>query len=235
MIRQKIPQETKSTHLVSIVEDNQHTARNLQELLSKSSDFQFLKHYPDAQKAIEQIPENEPDIVILDIGLPGKSGLECLKVLKEKTPNTKYVIFTVFEDEEKIVEAIQGGASGYLLKDTSPELFLAELKVIVLGGAPLTPRIADKIIREFTKKEETQNPPIENQNTLGLTKRKLQILNFIALGMTVPDIADELDISSHTVSRHIEKIYKKMEVHSKSEAIIRGRRMGIIRDIPGYP
>ncbi|EMY78755.1 response regulator receiver domain protein [Leptospira weilii serovar Ranarum str. ICFT] len=233
MIRQKIQQETKSPYLVSIVEDNRHTALNLQELLSKSSDFQFLKHYPDAQKAIEHVPENAPDIVILDIGLPGRSGLECLAELKKKTPNTKYVIFTVFEDEDKIVEAIQGGASGYLLKDTSPELFLAELKVIVLGGAPLTPRIADKIIREFTKKEEIQNPPIVN--TLGLTKRKLQILNFIALGMTVPDIADELDISSHTVSRHIEKIYKKMEVHSKSEAIIRGRRMGIIRDVPGYP
>ncbi|WP_078130089.1 response regulator [Leptospira alexanderi] len=233
MIRSKISQKTKSPYLVSIIEDNQHTALNLQELLSNSSDFQFLGHYPDSQKAIEGIPENIPDIVILDIGLPGKNGLECLKELKEKTPNTKYVIFTVFEDEEKIVEAIQGGVSGYLLKDTSPELFLAELKVIVLGGASLTPRIADKIIREFTKKEETQNPPI--QNTLGLTKRQLQILNFVALGMTVADIADELDISSHTVSRHIEKIYKKMEVHSKSEAIIRGRRMGIIRDVPGYP
>ncbi|ALO28570.1 response regulator receiver domain protein [Leptospira borgpetersenii str. Noumea 25] len=219
--------------MVSIIEDNQHTALNLQELLSNSSDFQFLRHYPDSQKAIEDIPENIPDIVILDIGLPGKNGLECLKELKEKTPNTKYVIFTVFEDEEKIVEAIQGGVSGYLLKDTPPELFLAELKVIILGGASLTPRIADKIIREFTKKEENQNPPI--QNTLGLTKRQLQILNFVALGMTVADIADELDISSHTVSRHIEKIYKKMEVHSKSEAIIRGRRMGIIRDVPGYP
>ncbi|EKP14699.1 response regulator receiver domain protein [Leptospira borgpetersenii serovar Pomona str. 200901868] len=219
--------------MVSIIEDNRHTALNLQELLSNSSDFQFLRHYPDSQKAIEDIPENIPDIVILDIGLPGKNGLECLKELKEKTPNTKYVIFTVFEDEEKIVEAIQGGVSGYLLKDTPPELFLAELKVIILGGASLTPRIADKIIREFTKKEENQNPPI--QNTLGLTKRQLQILNFVALGMTVADIADELDISSHTVSRHIEKIYKKMEVHSKSEAIIRGRRMGIIRDVPGYP
>ncbi|EMJ81624.1 response regulator receiver domain protein [Leptospira borgpetersenii serovar Hardjo-bovis str. Sponselee] len=219
--------------MVSIIEDNRHTALNLQELLSNSSDFQFLRHYPNSQKAIEDIPENIPDIVILDIGLPGKNGLECLKELKEKTPNTKYVIFTVFEDEEKIVEAIQGGVSGYLLKDTPPELFLAELKVIILGGASLTPRIADKIIREFTKKEENQNPPI--QNTLGLTKRQLQILNFVALGMTVADIADELDISSHTVSRHIEKIYKKMEVHSKSEAIIRGRRMGIIRDVPGYP
>ncbi|ABJ75436.1 response regulator [Leptospira borgpetersenii] len=233
MIHSKISQKTKPPYLVSIIEDNRHTALNLQELLSNSSDFQFLRHYPDSQKAIEDIPENIPDIVILDIGLPGKNGLECLKELKEKTPNTKYVIFTVFEDEEKIVEAIQGGVSGYLLKDTPPELFLAELKVIILGGASLTPRIADKIIREFTKKEENQNPPI--QNTLGLTKRQLQILNFVALGMTVADIADELDISSHTVSRHIEKIYKKMEVHSKSEAIIRGRRMGIIRDVPGYP
>ncbi|WP_017851395.1 response regulator [Leptospira interrogans serovar Szwajizak] len=233
MVLQKISTTTKSNYLVSIVEDSPHTALNLQELLSKSNEFKFLEHYPNSHQAIEKIPLNIPDIVILDIGLPEKSGLECLKELKEKTPNTKYVIFTVFEDEEKIVEAIQAGASGYLLKDTSPELFLAELKVIVLGGAPLTPRIADKIIREFTKKEESKNQPV--QNTLGLTKRKLQILNFIALGMTVSDIADELDISSHTVSRHIEKIYKKMEVHSKSEAIIRGRRMGIIQDIPGYP
>ncbi|PJZ43503.1 DNA-binding response regulator [Leptospira kmetyi] len=233
MVRQTTQTETKSPYLVSIVEDNRHTALNLQELLNKSSDFRFLKHYSNSQKAIESIPEEAPDLVILDIGLPGKNGLECLKELREKTPNTKYVIFTVFEDEEKIVEAIQGGASGYLLKDTSPELFLAELKVIVLGGAPLTARIADKIIREFAKKEETKNPPIVN--TLGLTERELQILNFVALGMTFPDIAEELDISSHTVSRHIEKIYKKMEVHSRSEAIIRGRRMGIIRDVPGYP
>ncbi|RHX94376.1 DNA-binding response regulator [Leptospira yasudae] len=227
------PKESKSSYLVSIIEDNRHTALNLQELLSKSSDFQFLKHYPNSQKAIELLPQETPDIVILDIGLPGKNGLECLLELKEKTPNTKYVIFTVFEDEEKIVEAIRAGASGYLLKDTSPELFLAELKVITLGGAPLTPRIADKIIREFSKKEGTKNPPITN--TLGLTEREMQILNLVALGMTFPDIAEELDISSHTVSRHIEKIYKKMEVHSRSEAIIRGRRMGIIRDVPGYP
>ncbi|PJZ31122.1 response regulator [Leptospira kmetyi] len=233
MVRQTTQTETKSPYFVSIVEDNRHTALNLQELLNKSSDFRFLKHYSNSQKAIESMPEEAPDLVILDIGLPGKNGLECLKELREKTPNTKYVIFTVFEDEEKIVEAIQGGASGYLLKDTSPELFLAELKVIVLGGAPLTARIADKIIREFAKKEETKNPPIVN--TLGLTERELQILNFVALGMTFPDIAEELDISSHTVSRHIEKIYKKMEVHSRSEAIIRGRRMGIIRDVPGYP
>ncbi|TGM01123.1 DNA-binding response regulator [Leptospira barantonii] len=233
MVRQTTQTETKAPYLVSIVEDNRHTALNLQELLSNSPDFRFLKHYSNSQKAIDSLPEEAPDIVILDIGLPGKNGLECLKELKEKTPNTKYVIFTVFEDEEKIVEAIQGGASGYLLKDTSPELFLAELKVIVLGGAPLTARIADKIIREFAKKEETKNPPIVN--TLGLTERELQILNFVALGMTFPDIAEELDISSHTVSRHIEKIYKKMEVHSRSEAIIRGRRMGIIRDVPGYP
>ncbi|MBM9498996.1 response regulator transcription factor [Leptospira sp. 201903071] len=225
--------DSKKSHSVSIIEDNLHTALNLQELLSKSSDLQFLKHYPNAQEAISKLPNEAPDIVILDIGLPGKNGLECMRELKDKTPNTKYVVFTVFEDEEKIVEAIRGGASGYLLKDTSPELFLAELRVIVLGGAPLTPRIADKIIREFTKKEETKNPPIVN--TLGLTERELQILNFVALGMTFPDIADELDISSHTVSRHIEKIYKKMEVHSRSEAIIRGRRMGIIRDVPGYP
>lgn len=101
MIRSKISQKTESPYLVSIIEDNQHTALNLQKLLSKSSDFQFLEHYSDSQKAVERIPENIPDIVILDIGLPGKSGLECLKELKEKTPNTKYVIFTVFEDEEK--------------------------------------------------------------------------------------------------------------------------------------
>ncbi|XDD49415.1 response regulator [Leptospira sp. WS92.C1] len=233
MVKPETSQEIKSLYLVSIIEDNAHTALNLQELLSKSGDFQFLKHYTSAQQAILSLPDEVPDIVILDIGLPGKNGLECLKELRLKTLNTKYVIFTVFEDEEKIVEAIQGGASGYLLKDTPPALFLAELRVIVLGGAPLTARIADKIIREFTKKEETKITPLVN--TLGLTERELQILNFVALGMTFPDIAEELDISSHTVSRHIEKIYKKMEVHSKSEAIIRGRRMGIIRDVPGYP
>jgi len=225
--------KSKVTYTVSIVEDNIHTAKNLKTLLAKDKQFKFLKHYTSADQAIEEIPKEPADITILDIGLPGKSGLECLHVLKPITHNTKYVIYTVFEDEEKIINAIQNGASGYLLKDTAPDLLLAELNVIVLGGAPLTPRIADKIIREFAKQGELHSHPEPNDS--GLTARELQILNFVALGMTFPDIAEELDISSHTVSRHIEKIYKKLEVHSKSEAIIRGRRMGIIRNVPGYP
>nr|WP_246051871.1 response regulator transcription factor [Leptospira idonii] len=218
---------------VSIVEDNDHTSRNIQSLLLQDPQFQFSNRYETADAAIQSFSKEPVDIVILDIGLPGKSGLECLRALKPNFPESKFVVYTVFEDEDKIVDAIRSGASGYLLKDTPPDLFLAELKVIVLGGAPLTPRIADKIIRELSMRNSGFIDP--EANSVGLTDRELQILNFVALGMTFPDIADELDISSHTVSRHVEKIYKKMEVHSKSEAIIRGRRMGIIRNVPGYP
>jgi DNA-binding NarL/FixJ family response regulator len=212
---------------VSIIEDNKKVIENLQNLFSNSEEFEVLDIYPSAVLAIQSIFKAPPDIVILDIGLPDMSGIDALEELKNSLPESKFVMYTVFEDEENIIRAIKNGANGYLLKDTPMELFLAELKVIYLGGSPLTPRIASRIIDEFDSKIKTGT----NQEEINLlSKREKEVLNLVSLGLVYSDIADELDISPHTVSRHVENIYKKLNVHTKSEAIIRGRRLGIIHD-----
>ncbi|MCC5815243.1 MAG: response regulator transcription factor [Leptospira sp.] len=212
---------------VSVIEDNKKVVENLQNLFSNSEEFEVIEIYPSAVLAIQSIFKTPPDVVILDIGLPDLSGIDALDDLKNLLPESKFVMYTVFEDEENIIRAIKNGANGYLLKDTPMELFLAELKVIYLGGSPLTPRIASRIIDEFETKLKIGN----NQEEINLlSKREKEVLNLVSLGLVYSDIADELDISPHTVSRHVENIYKKLNVHTKSEAIIRGRRLGIIHD-----
>lgn len=213
---------------VSIVEDNAKVTENIRTLFETTPEFRLLNHYPDAATALAEIDKDKPDIIILDIGLPGLSGLDILEELKTILPDSKVVIYTVFEDEENIIRAIKKGANGYLLKDTPLDLFLAELKVIQLGGSPLTPRIASRIIEEFEARSE--NVPIASEESNVLSNREKEVLNLVSLGLVYSDIADELDISPHTVSRHVENIYKKLNVHSKSEAIIRGRRLGIIQE-----
>jgi two-component system NarL family response regulator len=213
---------------ISIIEDNYKVTENIRNLFYQSTEFTLLESYPSAIEAIERIGNNPPDIVILDIGLPGKSGIDALDELKALLPKAKFVMYTVFEDEENIIRAIKNGANGYLLKDTPLDLFLAELKVIQLGGSPLTPRIASRIIDEFEMKIDTKN--IEEEESNILSAREKQVLNLVSLGLVYTDIGDELDISPHTVSRHVENIYKKLNVHRKSEAIIRGRRLGIIQN-----
>lgn len=213
---------------ISIVEDNDKVIQNLRNLFSQSEEFQLLQVYLSADEAILHISNHPPDIIILDIGLPGKSGVEALLDLKSLAPNAKFVMYTVFEDEENIVRAIKNGANGYLLKDTPLDRLLVELKLINMGGSPLTPRVASRIIEEFENKFGENLRDHTESNIL--SKREKEVLNLVSLGLIYTDIADELDISPHTVSRHVENIYKKMNVHSKSQAIIRGRRLGIIRN-----
>lgn len=130
---------------VAIIEDTAEIAADLERILASDSEFVHAGTYGSAEAGIQKLPAVEADILICDIGLPGMNGIEALKILRAKLPRLKIVIFTVFEDAEYIVEAIQSGANGYLLKDTAPGLFLSELKVIMLGGATLTPRVAQKI------------------------------------------------------------------------------------------
>ncbi|WCL49678.1 response regulator [Leptospira sp. GIMC2001] len=217
-----------ATIKVSIVEDNEKVITNLSELFAQQSEFQLNEIYSDADSAVQNVFKNPPDILILDIGLPGKSGISILEELKLSVPDMKIVMYTVFEDEDNIIQAIKKGANGYLLKDTPLDLLIAELKVIQLGGSPLTPRIATRIIDEFNTKIPSAESDIEESNLL--SNREKEVLNLVSLGLVYSDIADELDISPHTVSRHVENIYKKLNVHSKSQAIIRGRRLGIIQD-----
>ncbi|HOO73411.1 MAG TPA: response regulator transcription factor [Spirochaetota bacterium] len=222
---------------VSIVEDHEKTAAELSNIIRQSNDFEFLEWYPSGEAACKGIPENLPDLVIMDIGLPGMDGIECISRLRENVSGLKIVVLTIFEDQNNIVRAIESGANGYLLKDIEPSLLLAELMVMHLGGGPMSPSVARKIINRYrldgiiTSKKEAE-PLLQNsEHDSGfqdlISKRELEILNLVSLGFVYTDISDELNISPHTVRRHIENIYKKMNVHSRSEAIIKGRRFGL--------
>lgn len=249
---------------VALVDDLEQVARDLKRIIQSSSDFQFTHWYssgPAALRAIEA--DGPPDLLMMDLELgDAMSGIQCIATLKESLPEIKIVAYTVFEDVDNILAAIQSGAAGYLLKDTPPDLLLAELKVMHLGGAPLTPGVAQKII-QYSRQEDTnagsQNdrtklPPEPSRKLLRrpgavgprsgdsgisekpepaptrLSEREIEILNCVSVGMSYPRIANSLDISVHTVRRHIEKIYEKLNVHSRLDAVLKGRRIGLIQD-----
>lgn len=219
--------ETPETALirVAVVEDNPGAGHAMCQIIENSTGFSLIGWYKSAEEALTRMPGRDVDIMIVDIGLPGMSGLDLILRVKEGYPFLKPVVYTIFEDEKKIIQAIRNGAKGYILKDTTPELFLAELNVISLGGAPMTQRIADKIISLFS---EVALPEDKSQDESGLTDREREILSLVALGLTYSDIAGRLNISGHTVRRHIEKIYQKLDVHTRSEALDRARKEGLI-------
>lgn len=204
---------------ISLVEDNPDISEYLQDLFTSNNEFEFVASYPDANSGINGILKQTPDMAIIDLGLPDRHGSECIRELRKELPELKIVVFTVFEDEQNIINAIKLGANGYLLKDTAPDLFLLELQVVMQGGASLTPRVAFGMMGIFNEGKKKDSP---------LTARESEVLHLIALGFKYNDIADEMDLSPNTVRRYIERIYQKLNVNSKSEAIIKGRRQGLL-------
>jgi len=215
---------------IAIVEDTAHIAASLEKIIKNSPDFEHILTCTSGEIAIKKLPIFRPQICLLDLGLPGLGGLDCIAPLKESMPDLKIVIFTIFEDENSIVEAIRRGADAYLLKDTTPELLLAELRVVILGGATLTPRVALKISQIYSADSAIHPPESSEQDGL-LTARQIEILNHIVLGFTYHEIADELNISPHTVRRHIENIYERLQVNNRSEAIRSGFKFGFLKNL----
>ncbi|MBX3724169.1 MAG: response regulator transcription factor [Turneriella sp.] len=197
---------------VSIVEDRAEVAGRLREQLLAASDFVFSAYYANAEQALAGIEKDACDLLLLDIGLPGMSGVDAIPFLLKTRPPLKIVVLTVFENPSLITRALGYGAKGYLLKGISAELLHAELKVVMLGGSALTAAVAAQLMEKF----ET---PAEAPDTASLTPREKEVLNLLALGMTYTDCADDLEISPHTVRRHIENIYAKLNINSRAEII----------------
>ena len=213
--------EEKETIRIAILEDEPEIAARVQRLLARDPFWIFLATYRTAEDAIARIATDKPDMLILDLGLPGMRGEAALPQFFALLPQLKVMAYTVFENEETILQAIENGVHGYVTKDTPEELFLAELKVISLGGSTLTPRVAHKIIKNF-------RPFHAEAKKIDLSQRELEVLNLVSLGLLYADIAEELDISLHTVRRHIENIYKKLNVNSRSQAILKGIQTGFL-------
>jgi DNA-binding NarL/FixJ family response regulator len=198
---------------VSIVEDSDQVRTTLARLINRAEGFTCLSHYPTAEAALEGLPGERPQVVLMDINLPGMNGVECVRRLKQIIPQTQVVMLTVYEDTENIFNALAAGASGYLLKRTSTQELLAAIREVQRGGSPMTTHIARKVVQSFQRTGASPQP------TENLSPREQEVLDYLAKGFLYKEIADNLGISYETVHTYIRRIYEKLQVRTRTEAV----------------
>ena len=208
---------------VAIVEDQKRTREGLAALIGGTPGFRIAGSFGSMEEAIEAIPEERPDVLLADIGLPGISGIEGVRLLKEALPLLQILMLTVYGDDDHLFEAICAGASGYLLKDTPPARLIEAIRELHEGGAPMTPEIARRTVTIFRRVA----PPAGGPHRL--SDREVEVLRLLADGHSYKTAADALDVSVDTIRFHIRHIYDKLHVHSKSEAVAAALRRGILR------
>jgi len=205
---------------ICIVEDNKALRQNLELLLNGEPGFKVTGAFGNAEDALKFLPTSGTTILLVDIDLPGMSGVELIEKVKPLMPDLNIMAYTVSEDRQTVFSALKAGACGYLLKGCPPSELIESLCSLHQGGAPMSPKIARKVIHEF------QAPNIRQENLL--TPREKEILSQVAAGCADKEIAAKLFISPHTVHTHIKNIYEKLHVHSHSEALQKARQIGVI-------
>ncbi len=180
-----------------------------------AADFSCVGEYPDAESAIAAMGERTPDVALVDINLPGLSGIECVRSLKLRLPRTQFVMLTVYEDANHIFDALSAGATGYMLKRTPREALLASLREVHAGGSPMSSNIARKVVQSL------QQPKATTSSIDELSRRENEVLALLAQGYLYKEIADRIGISQPTVSTYIRRIYEKLQVHSRGQAVAR--------------
>jgi len=203
-----------------IVEDDPLLLENLTLLLSGEGGITVAGSYRSAEDALKLLRNARPEVMLTDIGLPGMSGVDLIKKAKEEMPELEIMAHTVYEDRENVFSAIKAGASGYILKGSTPREIIESIHSLYKGGAPMSPKIARKIIHEF--QDEATN------DQFLLTPREIEIAKRVEEGLTYKEIGERLNISTHTVHTHIKKIYEKLQAKDRSDAIIKARKRGII-------
>jgi DNA-binding NarL/FixJ family response regulator len=197
---------------VSIVEDNEKLRGTLARVLNRAEGFTCVSQYPSAEDALKDLPNVKPEVVLMDINLPGINGVECVRQLKKILPQLQIMMLTVYEDTENIFDALAAGASGYLLKRTTGAELLDAIREVQRGGSPMTAHIARKVVQSFQKNAPVQ--PAEN-----LSEREQQVLDLLSQGLMYKEIADKLQISYETVHTYIRRIYEKLRVRTRTEAV----------------
>jgi len=199
---------------VIVIEDNELLRDSLKEAINKSSDINCNSTFSSGEAALDFIEKEElvPDIILLDIGLPGMNGIELIPELRKLSPSSKIIIITIHDDDENVFNAICAGASGYLLKDLSSDKIVSSINEVMSGGAPMNSHIAKKVLNMF----RDQNVKSDGYS---LSEREKEILSLLVEGLSKKHIAEKIFLSHHTVDSHIRNIYVKLEVHSRSSAI----------------
>ena len=198
---------------IAIVEDLDVVRNGLKDFISLSTDFLVVGAFKTGEEALEHLPEIKPDIVIMDINLPGMNGIECIRRVKDKSPGTQFMMFTVYENDEKVFEALKAGASGYLLKNTGLLQIAESVKELHEGGSPMSANIARKMVNLF-RDTDKKSPFLDL-----LSNREKEILQLLAKGLLYKEIAEQLHITTGTVRIHIHNIYEKLHVQNRTEAI----------------
>jgi DNA-binding NarL/FixJ family response regulator len=198
---------------VSIVEDNDKLRATLARLIDRSEGFRCLSQYANAEDALKDLPRVRPDVVLMDINLPGMNGVQCVRQLKALLPEIQVMMLTVYEDTENIFNALAAGASGYMLKRTSSKELLEAIRDVQRGGSPMTMHIARKVVQSFQHTAATAQP------TENLSEREQQVLDCLTQGLMYKEIAEKLGISYETVHTYIRRIYEKLQVRTRTEAV----------------
>jgi len=206
---------------VALVEDDPHLRANLAAMLNSAAGFQCQAAYQDATAALRGIPANRPDVVLMDINLPGMLGTDCVRELKNLTPNIPVLMLTVYEDSEQIFKSLMAGATGYLLKRTPKDKLLEAIREVDAGGAPMSRQIARRVVQFFQKVNELPTDRQKPNVVLSLTDREQEVLAALAKGYAYKEIAGQLSISFETVRTHLRTIYEKLHVHSRTEAVLK--------------
>jgi DNA-binding NarL/FixJ family response regulator len=198
---------------VSIVEDSDRFRTTLARVLDRAEGFKCLSHYPNAEDALKALPQDKPEVVLMDINLPGMNGVECVRQLKQLLPGIQVMMLTVYEDTENIFNALAAGATGYMLKRTPQAQLLEAIREVHRGGSPMTTHIARKVVLSF------QHTSASASATENLSPREQEVLDCLAQGFLYKEIAEKLGISYETVHTYIRRIYEKLQVRTRTEAV----------------
>jgi DNA-binding NarL/FixJ family response regulator len=198
---------------VAIVEDRREIRESLALLIGGTEGFKCIGSYRSMEEALDKLKAHQPHLLLSDIGLPGMSGIEGIAILKERYPDLLILMLTVYDDDERIFDAMCSGASGYLLKKTPPARLLDSLREVANGGAPMSPEVARRVVALFREIRPPERAEYE------LTPHETRLLKLLVQGHNYKTAATELGVTVHTVSFHLRSIYEKLQVHSKSEAV----------------
>lgn len=207
---------------VAIVEDQRKFREATAAIIDGTEGFRCTGSFRSMEETLDKIRNDLPDVVLVDIGLPGMSGIEGIQLLKERHPQMILLVYSVYDDDERIFDALCAGASGYLLKKTPPARLLESLSEAAAGGAPLTPEVAARVVRLF----RDYRPPNRNYE---LTPHELRLLKLLMEGHNYKTAAEELGVTTHTISFHLQRIYEKLHVHSKTEAVAKALQHRLLK------
>jgi DNA-binding NarL/FixJ family response regulator len=217
-----LPEDETKIIAVAIIEDQREVREGVAILINGAKGYKCVGSYRSMEESLARLGQQTPDAILVDIGLPGMSGIDGIRILKERFPAVTLLAFTVYDDDENIFDALCAGASGYLLKNTAPTRLLESLREVVTGGAPMSPEVARKVVKLFRE----VRPPhrVEHQ----LTRQETEILKLLVEGHSYKTAAAELGISTNTVSFHLRNVYSKLQVHSNTEAVSKALRDKIV-------